>query len=100
MRTKEEYYELVLKNRALAADPEITECTCPNTRCDWHGKCKECVALHRFHNDHIPVCLQPIVRERLQALVGTVEMEAVFKKGTPNAYRDYVRERDKEAGSR
>ena len=26
MRTKEEYYELVLENRALAADPEVTRC--------------------------------------------------------------------------
>lgn len=26
MRTKEEYYQLVLENRALAADPEVTRC--------------------------------------------------------------------------
>lgn len=96
MRTKEEYYGLVLKNRELAADPAITRCTCPNTLCDWHGKCKECVALHRFHNDHVPFCLQPIIKDKIKALAATVEMEAVLKAGTPIEYRRYVKERDKE----
>lgn len=94
LRSKEEYYKLVLKNRELAADPKITECICPNTLCDWHGKCKECVALHRFHNDHIPVCLQGIIDDKLKALLNTVEMTATKKQGTPAEYRHYVRERD------
>jgi len=96
MRTKEEYYEQVLKNRELAANPEITKCACPNTLCDWHGKCKECVALHKFHNDHVPVCLQPIIQEKLKNLIGVVEMAATKKEGTPVEYRLYVKERDKE----
>ena len=95
MKTKEEYYEQVLKNRELAADPEITKCTCPNALCDWHGKCKECVAIHRFHNDHIPVCLQPIIQDKLKDLVGAAEMTAIKKEGTPLEYRNYVKERDK-----
>lgn len=96
MRTKEEYYELVLKNRELAADPEVTKCTCPNTLCDWHGKCKECVALHRYHNDHIPFCLQKNIDDKLKALVNVTEMIATKKEGTPIEYRHYVKERDKE----
>ena len=28
MRTKAECYDLVLKNRRLAADPQITKCSC------------------------------------------------------------------------
>jgi len=96
MRTKEEYYEqIVLKNRELAANPEIIKCTCPNTLCDWHGKCKECVALHRYHNDHIPVCLQGIIDDKLKALVNAAEMIATKKEGTPVEYRQYVKEQDK-----
>lgn len=95
MRTKEEYYELVLENRSLARDPAVLRCTCPNTLCDWHGKCKECVALHRYHNDHVPFCLQPIIRERVKALAATVEMETKPKEGTPIEYRHYVRSRDR-----
>lgn len=96
MRTKEEYYELVLENRRLAADPKVTACTCPNTLCDWHGRCRECVALHRYHGDHIPACLQPIIKEKVRALAATVEMEVSPKEGTPIEYRYYVRKRDKE----
>jgi len=96
MRTKEQYYDLVLQNRKLAADPQITKCSCPNTLCDWHGKCKECVALHRYHNDHVPACLHPIIDDKLKALVGVTEMFAEKKAGTPIEYRHYVRERDSE----
>ena len=99
MRTKEEYYDLVLKNRTLATDPEILKCPCPHTLCEWHGKCKECIALHRFHNDHIPVCLQPIIDDKLKALVGVAEMIAIKKEPTPIEYRHYVKERDKQAES-
>ena len=97
MRSKEEYYELVLQNRKLAADPSVTRCTCPNTLCDWHGKCKECVALHRYHNDHVPFCLQSIIRDKIKAIASTVEMETLPKHATPLEYRHYVKERDKES---
>lgn len=43
MRTKEEYYELVLRNRELVKDPEVLKCTCTQTPCEWHGRCQECV---------------------------------------------------------
>ena len=95
MRTKEEYYDLVLQNRKLAADPSVTRCTCPNTLCDWHGKCKECVALHRYHNDHLPFCLQPLVSEKIKALASAAELEISPRQGTPIEYRHYVKERDK-----
>jgi len=98
MSAKEEYYEQVLKNRELVNNPEIIKCTCPNTLCDWHGKCKECVALHRFHNDHIPVCLHQIIQDKLKDLVGVVEMTATKKEETPIEYRHYAKERDKNTG--
>ncbi len=34
-------------------------CTCEEP-CRWHGMCKECVAIHRAHQDHLPNCLKPI----------------------------------------
>jgi len=94
MQTTEEYYEQVLKNRRLTADPQVTQCPCPNPLCDWHGKCKECVALHRHYNDHVPVCLQPIISDKIQALAGAVEFYTEKKEPTPMAYRQYVKERD------
>jgi len=95
MRPREEYYESVLENRKLVADPSITQCICPNTLCDWHGKCKECVALHRYHNDHVPVCLQPIIADKIKALAGAAELLTVKKEPTPIEYRHYVKEMEK-----
>lgn len=100
MKTKEEYYNQVLENRRLAADMRAVECTCPNVLCDWHGKCRECVALHRYHGDHIPVCLQPVISEKLKALVQVAEMVAIKKEDTPIEYRRYVKERDEQENSR
>ena len=82
MITKEEYYERVLENRRLVADPLITKCSCPNTLCDWYGKCKECVALHRYYNDHLPFCLQPIISDKIEALASAVEMRVEKKEAT------------------
>ena len=99
MISKEDYYEHVLENRRLVADPAITRCTCPNTLCDWHGRCKECVALHRDNGNHVPFCLQPILRDKILSLVETVEMTAENKSGRLLEYRKYVKARDREAAA-
>jgi len=96
VRTKEEYYDLVLENRRIANDPELTKCPCPRTLCEWIGKCKECVAQHRYHGDHVPVCLQPIINKKLKALVSVGELVATEKEEAPIEYRHYVHERDKQ----
>ncbi len=95
MKSKEEYYQSVLDNRKLAADPAVLACPCTATLCEWHGKCRECVALHRYHGDHVPSCLQPLLRDKLSALAAVAELHAVPKEKTPDDYRLYVRERDK-----
>ena len=100
MKSKEAYYESVLLNRRLVADPDVTKCSCPNTLCDWHGKCKECVALHRHYNDHIPACLQPLIADKIKALAGVCEMVANKKEGTPIEYRHYVKQRDNESNGK
>lgn len=98
MRTNEEYYELVLKNRALAADPAVTRCTCHKTACEWHGRCKECIALHRYHGDHVPTCLQPMLRDKVAAIAVVAEMSTARKPDTPMEQREYVKARDAQAG--
>lgn len=32
-------------------------CSCEES-CRWHGMCRECVAIHRAHGDHLPNCLK------------------------------------------
>lgn len=99
MRTKEEYYELVLKNREIISDPNNLKCTCTQTLCEWHGRCKECVALHRYHKNHVPACLQSFINEKLKAVVEIGELYATEKEKTPIEFRMYVKEQDKKLSS-
>lgn len=99
MRTKEEYYELVLENRKIASNPENLKCTCTQTLCEWHGRCKECVALHRYHKDHVPACFQSFINDKLKAIVKIGELTAVENEKTPTEYRMYVKEQDKKLAS-
>lgn len=34
-------------------------CIC-KVACPYHGKCLECVLIHRGHQDHLPNCLKPV----------------------------------------
>ncbi|MBM3476534.1 MAG: hypothetical protein FJX75_24945 [Armatimonadetes bacterium] len=36
-------------------------CSCPGD-CAYHGKCVECVLIHRGHGDHLPHCLLNVAR--------------------------------------
>lgn len=93
-RTKEEYYQSALKQREIVKDPAVMACTCPDTLCQWHGKCAECVALHRHFDNHIPACLQPMLTEKVRAIAGVVELLTQKKPGTPRELRLYMHERD------
>ena len=42
-------------------------CTCPSS-CKYHGKCVECVMIHRGHGDHLPHCFRNIVNRRIEGL--------------------------------
>jgi hypothetical protein len=94
MRTKEEYYELVLENRKIAGNPENLKCPCTEILCEWHGRCRECVALHRYHQDHVPACLQSFINDKLRGIVKIGELTAVKNDKTPTEYRKYVKEQD------
>lgn len=41
----------------ILSNDEYMLCSCYVTDCEWHGKCKECVALHRFCGK-LPTCLE------------------------------------------
>ncbi|MGI6153014.1 MAG: LPS biosynthesis protein [Christensenellaceae bacterium] len=47
-------------------------CTCP-AACRHHGKCLDCVAIHRGHRDHLPYCFFDMVNERLAPLSDITE---------------------------
>ena len=46
----------------------LDHCSCKNASCAYHGKCLECVAIHRAHEDHLPQCLRGMVNDRIRTL--------------------------------
>jgi len=41
----------------ILANKDNLICTCPDLDCEWHGNCKDCMVLHRYHAT-IPNCLE------------------------------------------
>ena len=52
-------------------------CSCYMLNCRWHGKCYECVLLHRGAGDHLPNCFHSLINERLQGVLNLTESKAV-----------------------
>ena len=42
-------------------------CPCPE-ECKYHGRCIDCIAIHRGHGDHLPHCMYDILNRRLEKL--------------------------------
>ena len=46
---------------------EKDHCPCKKA-CRYHGNCKECVAIHRAHQEHVPNCMRPILNQKIKLL--------------------------------
>ena len=42
-------------------------CPCRKA-CRYHGNCKECVAIHRAHQEHVPNCMRPMINKKIKLL--------------------------------
>lgn len=47
-------------------------CSC-TVACKFHGKCVQCVTIHRGHGDHLPNCFQQMVNTRIEAISALTE---------------------------
>ncbi len=47
-------------------------CPCQKA-CRYHGNCKECVAIHRAHGEHVPNCMRSMLNEKIRLLSGLTE---------------------------
>lgn len=74
---REEYVKAVKAAQTIIDSGKHDACTCINLACPWHGKCFECVMIHRVNKQHVPECLQPILKDKIAALARTVELETV-----------------------
>ena len=89
---KEEFCRLIEHLRDVIRSGEYDKCPCPKIKCEWHGRCRECVILHRYGGDHVPNCLQYILEDKIKAIANTVELEVKKKPMTPGSYWDYINE--------
>lgn len=46
---------------------EKDHCSCKKA-CRYHGNCRECVAIHRAHQEHVPNCMRPILNKKFKLL--------------------------------
>jgi len=82
------------KRREIVSDPNNLVCTCPSKTCEWKGRCMECVAIHRYCKDHLPMCLQHLIKDMIEALAAICELVVIEKGGTPAVYQGCVCERN------
>lgn len=53
-------------------------CSCKKV-CRYHGNCKECVAIHRAHQEHVPNCMRPILNKKIKLLSELTEHTIVYE---------------------
>lgn len=65
--SKAEGYKMKRKELDRILESGVDYCSCPEA-CAHHGKCWECVTIHRGHRDHLPYCMWDMINERLYRL--------------------------------
>lgn len=55
-------------------------CSC-KADCKYHGRCMDCVTIHRGHGDHLPNCMHAILNRRLEKLSELSEHSILQKIG-------------------
>ena len=56
--------------QAMASGEDL--CSCPSD-CEYHGRCAECVVIHRGHGDHLPHCVHNMVNRGIGGLSALTE---------------------------
>jgi len=67
-------------------------CPCQKA-CRYHGNCKECVAIHRAHEEHVPNCMRNMINKRIELLSELTEHSIANKIVSP---KEVLRKETKE----
>ena len=62
---------------------EKDHCPCKKA-CRYHGNCKECVAIHRAHQEHVPNCMRPVINAKLKSLSELTEHTLAYEIEPPH----------------
>lgn len=59
----------VINEEEISLEDGILHHHCPCLKaCRYHGNCKECVAIHRAHQEHVPNCMRPLINKKLKLM--------------------------------
>jgi hypothetical protein len=92
MKTKEEFVRQIEEIRAMLASGAEAQCNCPNVKCEFHGNCYDCIRIHRHYKDHLPRCMQLLIRDKVKDLARLVEFTVENIPGSPPEYWDHLNE--------
>jgi hypothetical protein len=70
------------------------DCPCVQERCPIWGNCLECVGNHRKHQQHLPECMQPILRDLVTDLARKVELRVEENRPTPEFWEEFYKKKD------
>ena len=90
MMGKDDYVGLIREIRVMLASDKEAKCSCPKTRCEWHGDCYNCIRIHRHFGDHVPDCLHFVLQGKVKEIARAAGMTAEKKPMTPHEYWDHV----------
>jgi hypothetical protein len=94
VKPKKKDKELFLKHiealRAMIRSGTHAGCPCVQMKCEWHGRCFECVMIHRVQGNHVPECLQAMFYEKMGQLARGLEIKLSVERTSTDAFWDYV----------
>ena len=89
-QSKEEFVEIVKKLRNVLKTDECITCSCPNTRCELHGDCYNCIRIYRHLGHNVPNCLKPVINKKMEKIKEAVENEIQEIPKRPDELYDYL----------
>lgn len=92
MMGRDHYVSLMKEIRVMLASGKEARCSCPKTRCEWHGDCYNCIRIHRHFGDHVPSGLHFILQGKVKEIARAANMTAEKEPEIPDEYWDYVNE--------
>jgi len=89
-RQKQQFLKHIEALRAMIRSGTHAACPCVQLKCEWHGRCFECVMIHRTLKNHVPECLQDMFYEKMQQLGRGLEMQLSVERTSTDEFWDFV----------
>lgn len=71
--TEHDFCKALEATKQILGSTEHDECPCVYKNCPIHGKCFECVKVHRVKKHHLPECFHDMLLPHVEALAKLIE---------------------------